>query len=252
MPRIKITKLPKYVLGGGPPICPTGQMPDPNNPEECIDDPNYGSSNPSNVPRVENNKNKLVATAPAGYGKDYTTMSLTPTINQSGLTGGVNWNVGNTDISGNSTVAATPVNLEAPTTYKLDPNQTGPKVGLFECPKGYRKDQNGKCVKKTGFFDNMTDQQILGWGANTAGLLLTGANAWATDKANRERKRAYDRQFRYAQFNPALDAERDKGNWTVDAQRTFQPNMQPPVNEGMMNSQYGGVTPIEKTKNCKD
>lgn len=43
--KIRITgkrKLPKAKLGMiGPPICPTGMMPDPNNPEECIDDPNY-------------------------------------------------------------------------------------------------------------------------------------------------------------------------------------------------------------------
>jgi hypothetical protein len=43
--KIRITgrrRLPKAALGmAGPPICPIGQMRDPNNEEECIDDPNY-------------------------------------------------------------------------------------------------------------------------------------------------------------------------------------------------------------------
>lgn len=251
MPRIKISSLPKYVLGG-PPICPTGQMPDPNNPGECIDDPNYVASTPSTVPRVDNGKKNNYGNSITGnFSKNYEDMTFSPTISTAGMTGGTNFNIGNTDISGNSIAPAVPTNLEAEQTYTLDPNQTGPKVGLFECPKGYSKDKNGKCVKKKGFFGDMTTAEKLQWGVNTVGSLLTAGNIWATDKANRERKKAFDKQFRYAQFNPALNTERDKGNWTADSQRTFQPNMQPPVNEGMMNRQFGGMVPGQKPNTVK-
>lgn len=181
MPKIKISSLPKYVLGG-PDECPEGYRWN-EFMQQCEPDP------------------------------DYSPNEFQPA--QQGIGTGV----------------ATKVDL-------------GPDFN-YSKPRNKYVYSDGTSLKKK---DPRSIGSFIG---NTANFLGTAANAWATDKANRERKKAFDKQFRYAQFNPALNPERDKGNWTADSQRTFQPNMQPPVNEGMMNRQFGGMVPGQKPNTVK-
>lgn len=213
MPKIKITQLPKYKLGD--PTCPPGQVYDEEQ-GKCVDgywDPithsaiKSGELSDNSYWEAKEEADKIMGNP---FFKDFSKAVAERNRKQSM---GMSLNPWKT--TGNEGTASNP----------MDQSRVKPEVS----PK----------KKKKGFFGDMTKEQKGAWIGDTTRLLGIAGNIWATDKANRERKRAYDKQFRFAQFNPATQGM-DKGNWTVDAQRTFQPNMQAPVNEGMLNTQYGG------------
>lgn len=182
MPKIKITKLPKYILGGED--CPEGFIYDQFS-TECIPDPNYSPSAPFKETKED---------GPGEY-EEVQKFNVNPILS-----------------------TGTP--------------KTGPGTGVNPSTATTKK-------KKMPFFsEDMTTADKVGWFENTAGLLGIGAGIWADDKKNRERKEAYDKNFRFNQFNPAAQG-RDKGNWTADSQKIFKPN-QYTINEGMMNRQFGG------------
>lgn len=217
MPKIKITQLPKYKLGD--PTCPPGQVYDEEQ-GKCVDgywDPithsaiKSGELSDNSYWEAKEEADKIMGNP---FFKDFSKAVAERNRKQSM---GMSLNPWKT--TGNEGTASNP----------MDQSRVKPEVS----PK----------KKKKGFFGDMTKQQKGAWFGDMTRLAGMAANIWATDKNNRERKRAYDKQFRFAQFNPAAQPGMDKGNWTVDAQRTFQPNMQAPVNEGMLNRQYGGGVP---------
>lgn len=185
MPKIKITKLPKYILGGED--CPEGFIYDQFS-TECIPDPNYS---PSTIKPIQTKED-----GPGEY-EEVQKFNVNPILS-----------------------TGTP--------------KTGPGTGNNPSTTVDKK------KKKMPFFsEDMTTTDKVSWVGDMSRLGVAVGDIWATNKANKERKEAYDKNFRFNQFNPAAQG-RIKGNWTADSQKTFQPNMQPPVNEGMMNRQYGG------------
>jgi hypothetical protein len=246
MARIKIKSVPKslrrYALGGEE--CPPGYTQDQFG--NCVPDFNsqpaqqgfgtgmYSNVGPSNsnaygmgfsntTPTLSvngmNANSKLASSGPDGYSKNYSTMGFTPTINQAGLTGGFDWNVGNTDIQGNSTIPNAPVNPNAPKQYTLDPNQTGPKIGLFNCPKGYVKDATGKCVPKEKKNSFSTTMGNIGRGISAfgpaAGKLAMGVNYLD----NMKEQKAYDLwhgRMKNSESFTALDTSKNRGDYDIN------------------------------------
>jgi hypothetical protein len=200
--RMEYGGIPKFIEGGTPPNCDPGYMVDPNNPDACIEDPNY-------IPNVgitptdkqirsgqKSWKNNLVNTAPDNFSKDYSNMKLTPTIDQTGMTGGFDWNQGNTDIQGNSTVPAAPVNPDA-TAPVANPNYNkNMDVGLFKCPKGQIKDQKtGQCVPDTRIKNGLNKF------SNTYNRITTPLAMLANQWTNIGRQNDFDTKSREARFN---------------------------------------------------
>jgi hypothetical protein len=136
-----------YQVGGVRQNCQEGYKWDDLS-KQCVIDPNYS---------VQGKSKGLVNTPAPGFSKDYQTMTM---------------------------VAPMPVNPNQETLYKLDPNQTGPAVGLFNQKKPKAKRTGAGLVKAANDFDM--------WSKMLTGVAQTYSDIRNANQAQKE----FDRTFR--------------------------------------------------------
>lgn len=172
-----------YQVGGVRQNCGEGYKWDDLS-KQCIVDPNYA---------VQGKSKGLVNTPASGFSKDYQTMTMVPSMSTEGMQT-FDWTTGNTDIQGNSTAAPMPANPNQETLYKLDANQTGPQVGLFNQKKPKSKTTGAGLVKAANDFSQVFD--------SLKGIAQTYSDIRNANQAQKEFDRTYrqsrDPFFRYA------------------------------------------------------